>query len=283
MNPLSTFEAARLSAIVEEAIERFTLLEHITPDVTAQRDDLAEAVGSEIARIIDEQQALQQRYEILLGQRHQLKLAANKTKLAETQQEIEKVSKDLTQVTQALCRHIKENPNISENLKKIQRDRSDLIALLRKTVDELHVNSMRSLKAAVDSEKQQQDALLETIARQKENQRMVEQLQKSLASEKADRRRDKDVRAATIAELKEKLAKLREESEMKTHMLKKETSAHLNAQQRLHAQRISELEEELAMVTRKLEIENRVTSESTKYLTRKNDVMVLCLSFNVAV
>ena len=58
----------------------------------------------EIARIINEQQELQQKYEALLAQRHQLKLAANKTKLAETQQEIEQVSKKLTQVTQ-VCRN----------------------------------------------------------------------------------------------------------------------------------------------------------------------------------
>jgi hypothetical protein len=38
---------------------------------------------------------------------------------------------------QALCRHIKENPNISENLRKIQRERSDLLALLRTASEEL--------------------------------------------------------------------------------------------------------------------------------------------------
>jgi len=49
---------------------------------------------------------------------------------------------------------------------------------------------MNSLLDAVDAEKQQQDALLETVARQRENARLVEQLQQSLDEERKQRAQD---------------------------------------------------------------------------------------------
>lgn len=98
----------------------------------------------------------------------------------------------------------------------------------------------------------------------------------------------REMRAQTIAELKEKLAKLREESVMKTRMLAKETAARLSAQERVHNQRLRyiwlhrlvmfmtcrELENELATLTKKMEIETAVSGKTVDYLSRKNDQMV---------
>lgn len=50
--------------------------------------------------------------------------------------------------------------------------------------------------------------------------------------------KQKETRAAQIADLKEKLGRLREDSIMKIRMLEKETTAKLNATQRLQKQRI---------------------------------------------
>ena len=50
-------QAARISAVVEEALEA-SFLASITPDVMAHRDELSQ-IGDEIARIIQEQRGLE--------------------------------------------------------------------------------------------------------------------------------------------------------------------------------------------------------------------------------
>ena len=42
---LTVIEAARISAIVEEALEKLSFLASITPDVMAHRDELSQIVG----------------------------------------------------------------------------------------------------------------------------------------------------------------------------------------------------------------------------------------------
>ena len=59
---LTVIEAARISAIVEEALEKLSFLASITPDVMAHRDELSRIVGDEITRIIQEQRGLETRY-----------------------------------------------------------------------------------------------------------------------------------------------------------------------------------------------------------------------------
>lgn len=46
------------------------------------------------------------------------------------QAEIQEVSRALQESTKNLCRNLKDNPNISGNLMKIQRERTELIDLL---------------------------------------------------------------------------------------------------------------------------------------------------------
>jgi len=71
-------ESARISAIVEEALEKLSFLASITPDVMAHRDELSQIVGDEITRIIHEQRSLETRYEQLIAQRASLKALSNK-------------------------------------------------------------------------------------------------------------------------------------------------------------------------------------------------------------
>jgi len=58
---------------------------------------------------------------------------------------------------------------------------------------------------------------------------------------------------------------------MRTLMLQRETTARLNAQSRLHTQRLSELESDIAVTERRLAVEKDVNSEMSGFLQRKND------------
>ena len=75
---LTVIESARISSIIEEALEKLSFLASITPDVMAHRDELSQIVGDEITRIIQEQRGLELRYEELIAQRASLKALSNK-------------------------------------------------------------------------------------------------------------------------------------------------------------------------------------------------------------
>ena len=81
---LTVIESARISSIIEEALEKLSFLASITPDVMAHRDELSQIVGDEITRIIQEQRGLELRYEELIAQRASLKALSNKATAAPT-------------------------------------------------------------------------------------------------------------------------------------------------------------------------------------------------------
>jgi hypothetical protein len=161
---LMTIDAARISSIVEEALEKLSFLASITPDVMAHRDELSQIVGDEITRIISEQRALEMQYETLVAQRNALKAQSNKAKVEENQLAIREVARALRESTKELTRNLKGNPNIAENLSKIQAERSSLQNLLSKTLRELRESSFSTLTTTVNEEKLRTDMLLEVRA-----------------------------------------------------------------------------------------------------------------------
>ena len=163
---MSSIESARVSAIVEEALEKLSFLASITPDIIAHRDELSQIVGDEITRIIQEQRSLEQRYEELIGQRTALKALSNRSKYKENQDDIRTVARALRESTKELCRNLKGNPNIAENLSKVQGERSQLQNLLSKTLRELRENSHTTLTSAVEEEKARTEMIIEVCARQ---------------------------------------------------------------------------------------------------------------------
>lgn len=74
---------------------------------------------------------------------------ANKVKYKEIQLEIQTLSHALRESTKNLCRNLKDNPNIGENLLKIQREREHLQDLLAKTVQELRTGTFDTLVTQV--------------------------------------------------------------------------------------------------------------------------------------
>ena len=125
--PLSFIESRRVAVVIEDAIEKLTFLESISPDVLQHRDELSKFVGDEISRIISVQRQLEQRYECLIAQREGLKGSTNRSKYKNIQSEIQEVSRALRDSTKDLCRNLKDSPNIAGNLIKIQQERLNLI------------------------------------------------------------------------------------------------------------------------------------------------------------
>ena len=202
---LSVIESARISSIVEEALEKLSFLASITPDIMAHRDELSTIVGDEITRIIQEQRGLETRYEELIAQRATLKALSNKQKAKENQEQIQEVARALRESTKELCRNLKGNPNIAENLSKIQTERSNLQNLLSKTLRELRECSFATLTTTVEEEKARNDMIREVIAKEKEVSAAVKGLQEDLANERQQHAAEVEERNDIISKLKEQL------------------------------------------------------------------------------
>ena len=266
---LTVIEAARISAIVEEALEKLSFLASITPDVMAHRDELSQIVGDEITRIIQEQRGLELRYEELIAQRSSLKALSNKAKYKENQELIKEVARALRESTKELCRNLKGNPNIAENLSKIQTERSNLQNLLSKTLRELRENSFSTLTTTVEEEKARNDMILEVIAKEKEVSASVKKLQEDLSSERHQHEAEVEERNEIISKLKEELQEVRTKSAIETKYLQKESRARLQSLNRIYGQSTSELDEQIWKVRKQLEIEVLANRESEEFLKRK--------------
>ena len=266
---LTVIESARISSIIEEALEKLSFLASITPDVMAHRDELSQIVGDEITRIIQEQRGIELRYEELIAQRSSLKALSNKAKYKENQELIKEVARALRESTKELCRNLKGNPNIAENLSKIQTERSNLQNLLSKTLRELRENSFSTLTTTVEEEKARNDMILEVIAKEKEVSASVKKLQEDLSSERHQHEAEVEERNEIISKLKEELQEVRTKSAIETKYLQKESRARLQSLNRIYGQSTSELDEQIWKVRKQLEIEVLANRESEEFLKRK--------------
>jgi hypothetical protein len=88
--------------------------------------------------MIDEQKALERRFQELITQQPTLRHLPNKSRLHENQAELQQVAEALKQATKQLCRNLKDNPNVSENMAKVAAQRQMLQGLLSSCCNELH-------------------------------------------------------------------------------------------------------------------------------------------------
>ena len=267
---LSPVEAQRAVAVLEETTEKLTFLGSITPDVLQHRDELSKFVGDEISRIIHEQRQLEARYESLIAQRGALKGLANKSKYKEVQSEIQDVSRALRDSTKNLCRNLKDNPNISGNLLKIQRERQELIDILQRTLKELQeTGTFNTLVTKVQEDKATQDRLHDIIQRERVMADAVRQLDKDLTQEKVDHQRQVSEQKTNITQLKEQLQSIKSKTTVDAKYFRKEAHAKTCSIMRLYRQDERAQEIKISDLTRKLEVENVVHDETTKFLRGK--------------
>jgi len=124
--------------ILEDALEKFELLEAMQSlQDHSSTDELSQRIGDEISAVIQEQKDLQHKYAELVVQRATLTGYSNTEKLKATEQEITEVANGLNKKSKQLSRTLISNPNIAENLLKIQKERALLQRIFTITISEL--------------------------------------------------------------------------------------------------------------------------------------------------
>ena len=268
---ISPLEAERLLSILEDTTEKLAFLDSITPDVLQHRDELSKFIGDEISRTMAEQKSLEARYGELIELRASMKGMINKNKYKEVQEEIQDVSRALRESTNNLVRSLKENPNVSGNMIKVQRDRTELNDLLLRCNQELRDrNSFYTITHKVDSENAERLRFQQLKAREKLIRDTVNSLQDQLKEEQRMFLRTTTEQKQAIAQLKEELQTLKGSASADAKFRRKESMASVSSIWREFKLKQRTLETKLAELEDKLQTENLVNSETREYLHRKH-------------
>ncbi len=245
-------------------------LHSITPDILQHRDELSKFIGDEIARTLKEQKNLERRYEELIEQRAAMKGMVNKVRYREVQDEIQEVSRALKESTNNLVRSLKENPNISGNLIKVQRDRNELNDVLLRCIQELRDRGKyQSITIKVDEENHQKIRFQQLKSREKQLRENVIKLQEILNEEQKSFQLITQEQKQAIIHLKEELMRVKGNTTTDTKFRRKESLASVSAIWREYKHKEHILEQKVKNLEEKLYIENIVNNETKEFLTKK--------------
>jgi IQ domain-containing protein G len=242
----------------------------ITPDILQHRDELSKFIGDEIARILREQKNYEKKYEELIELRASMKGMVNKIKYKEVETQIQDVSRALRETTNHLVRSLKENPNISGNLIKVKRDRSELNDVLLHCMHEIRDRGhFFTITHKVDEEKQSKIGFEKLKLSEKHLREEVTQLQRTLDEEQKAFNHTTMEQKQSILQLKQELMTKKSDHGMGAKFRLKESQASVSAILRdyKHQQHILELK--VHELENKLHLEQVVNHETKEFLQRK--------------
>lgn len=258
--------------VLEDAMEKFELLEAMTAlQDHSSTDELSQRIGDEISAVIQEQKDLQHHYAALVVERATLTGYSNEQKLKDTQKQIEEVADALNKKSKHLSRTLISNPNIAENLAKIQKERALLQRIFMITISELRNNphNFATLEQSVIGDKKDREEFEKLKQGEKESREKLSELKLSLEEEHKFHQSDVDERNEETMKLKVDLHELRNKSQMETTYLTKETGARLNSTERSFEQSIKELKAKIELMEKKVEREQRVCEGNAFFLKKK--------------
>ncbi|GKT29913.1 Dynein regulatory complex protein 9 like protein [Aduncisulcus paluster] len=184
-------ETIIIKSLLGETVEKFNFLELIAPDVLSHHEELSEYVGEEMSRIIQHQRKLETEFESLAAKRAQLTGVGKRVERELVQKEIDNISKQLKQSTKILCKNLKDNPNVSVNLLKVQKHREELQRLLASTLSEIEeTEEFKHLQEIVEEELEKYRSYVRLMLKEKESSEKLRALQAEI-----DKTRDKHAEA----------------------------------------------------------------------------------------
>eukprot|EP00741_Cyanophora_paradoxa_P017525 tig00020996_g16929.t1 len=268
---LNCVEALRIEAVLAEMNEKLGLLALLTPNAIKQREEMSQRAGDDISRMITDQRELESRFETLIANRATLKGMANKARYRENLEEIKETARQLRQNTKTLVRSLKDNPNVADNILKIQNECNFVQNLINRTVQELREQCrFSSLPSVVEEEQGKQSLLQEVMTREKEASAAVKNLQQELESEKKEHEKEIQDRSRTIAKLKEQVKALRGTTDIEIRYATKEAKAHSTTAVRTYNKVEGDLDAERRKLQTQLKIEERVNKETEEFLKRRH-------------
>jgi len=226
-------DAQLLQRVLEDALQKLDLLENMQSlQDNSSTDELSQRIGDEISAVIQEQKDLQRQYGELVDKRSTLTGYANAKKLQATEAQITEVGEQLNQASKTLSRTLISNPNIAENLNKIQKERRAGHTIFTITMAELRTGKFETLEHTVEQDKKDREEFAQLKADEKESRETLAKLKADLEEERRMHQQDVNSRNEEIMKLKVELHDLKNRSTMEKTYLTKEATAHIHSTER---------------------------------------------------
>merc|ERR1711871_716176 len=179
-------DAQLLQRVLEDALEKLDLLENMQSlQDNSSTDELSQRIGDEISAVIQEQKDLQRQYGELVDKRSTLTGYANEKKLQATEAQIMEVGESLNQASKTLSRTLISNPNIAENLNKIQKERRNAHTIFTITMGEMsRQGKYETLIHTVEQDKKDREEFAKLKADEKESRETLAKLKADLEEER---------------------------------------------------------------------------------------------------
>lgn len=277
-NTLQPLTAICVAGTVEDCLDRLRVLQSLTPNVITQRDELSNILGDTVAQIIQEQKKCEERYEKLVKKRSDLKSLSNKTRYKKNQEKIEAQARELQRLTKELCTRLKESPNVSENLLKIQSERSALITLFETFKNQLlEKHSFEHIANWTAARTSSYQKMMQVMSTDKEMQEQIKKLDDKIHKQEAEMAHRIEELDISIKENKEQLQEIQAEIEDVKANRDDERQARLAAQANMNELNQSRLTKQVFAAKLQLQTEKHVHNVSMEYFNRRrakiNDMM----------
>lgn len=239
-------------------------------------NELSKSLGSpDITKSIHLFRLQEKQYNKLLEQRSEVKATANKKKYKEVQEEIQDLSRSIKESTNTLTRSLKENPAISSNMSKVNRDRNDLRDLLLRCTQELRDHrTFKTILVKVEEENRIQARLRDLKTNEKILRDTVYSLQQQLIDEQTDLSNVIQDKRTEISQLRAEIRAIKTTASLNSNFKRKESHAHVAAIWREYKLQQREMEIKLKDYDSQMKTEDIVYSETKDFLSRKTISLV---------
>ena len=268
---LRPLEAICVAGTVDDCLDRLRVLQSLTPNVITQRDELSNILGNTVAQIIKEQKTCEDQYEELVKRRSEYKSLANKTRYKKNQEQIEAKARELQELTRELCKHLRESPNVSDNLLKIQNERSNLITLFEGFKKELLDHySFTGISQWTSDKTQAYNKMMQIMQNDQEMQKEIKDLDDKIKSTEAEMIRNLEELDVKIKATKEELQQTQSRIEDVKANRDDERQARLAAQANMNELNQSRLTKQVMDARLQLNNETNVHNVTLSYFTRRS-------------
>lgn len=283
---LSLHDAYRFRAVVEEAVDKLDLLSSLISEAGKRREmnknnegeggdmDGGGGKSKDVYHLMVNQKELEEKYEMLMKRRSQLRGLSNRSKYMQNQAELKEVAAALRDSTSTITQSLNDQPT-SSNTQKIQKDTDNLAELLRESGKELRQQTFEHLIEQVTARVVEQRRLWETQLAHEKTREALKNLELELKEERERFARAVEEKNGTISKLTAELKQLKRVT-MLTLKYEKETAlAQRDTLERMRKRTIDSLKDSIVEMQEKLERDNNVSDITSKFLTKRRDELAV--------
>ena len=266
---LKPHEAFRIQALLKDELKKLNFLGKVMQmSKSAERDDTTEIMGDEISRIISEQRQLEQKYADLVKTRSSLTGISNKQKFEDVKLQIKEVANSLRENTKHLCRVLKDNPNVQDNLIKIEKDRQQLYQGLNGLKNDLLTLNYHTFAYNITEQLQFQDLLHKKRQLEKETSANVKTLAEDYKKEYQEYLTETKEAQQEILRLREEVAQQKVTQAFRSKYQEKDLDAGYASEQRNRRERETELLNDINELEKAIETEKLVNKRIETFMTQ---------------